>query len=206
MIELGVPGFSEGGRYPPGARREDFMQIPTEAFESSVAGVNISPGSLGDQLSDRPTLVVFLRFFGCMFCRETISDLRQLSEADEPFPDVLFVSEAGATEARAFVRRYWPQARVVSDPKGLIYAAFGVGRSVLKTFSPGVFAARRRAVAKGHESGGLDGNAFRMPGVFLVRRREILWSHKFRHAADHPDFARIPELAGESSEFPGGGA
>jgi len=175
------------------------MQISIETFGSSVAGVNIGPGSLGDQLPDRPTLIVFLRFFGCVFCRETISDLRQLSEADGQFPDVLFISEAGATEARAFVRRYWPQARVVSDPQGLIYAAFGVGRSVLKAFSPGVFAARRRAVAKGHEGGGLDGDAFRMPGVFLVRGREILWSHKFRHAADHPDFSRIRELAREAS-------
>jgi len=172
------------------------MQIRSATLESSVSGVNLAPGSLGDQLSDRPTLLVFLRFFGCIFCRETVSDLRRLAEEDAEFPDVLFISEAGTTEGRAFVRRYWPQARVVSDPEGVIYAAFGVGKSVLKSFSPSVFAARRRATAKGHVNGRLDGNAFRMPGAFLVRGHDVLWSHEFKHAADHPDFSTIRELVG----------
>ena len=167
------------------------MQIAIETLELPVSGVNLVPGSLHDQLPDSPTLIIFLRFFGCIFCRETVADLRQLSEKHEGFPAVLFVSEAGVTEARAFVRRYWPEARVIADPEAALYAAFGVGRSVIKTFSLGVFAARRRAVAKGHEGGSLDGNAFRMPGAFLVRGSEIVWRHKFKHSADHPDFERV---------------
>jgi hypothetical protein len=33
-----------------------------------------------------------------------------------------------------------------------------------------------------------------MPGLFLVKDDAILWRHRFRHAGDHPDFARIPNL------------
>jgi hypothetical protein len=33
-----------------------------------------------------------------------------------------------------------------------------------------------------------------MPGLFLVKDDTILWRHRFRHAGDHPDFARIPNL------------
>ena len=171
------------------------MNIEKKTLDSPVSGVNLIPGSFRDQMSEEPTLLVFLRFFGCMFCRETVSDLRQLSEGRADFPAVLFVSEAGATEARAFVRRYWPEARVIADPEAALYAAFGVGTSIIKAFSPGVFSARRRALAKGHESGSLDGNAFRMPGAFLVREGEIVWSHKFKHAADHPDFERVVRSA-----------
>jgi len=170
-------------------------QIESETLKSPVSGVNLAPGSLSNQLSAEPTLLVFLRFFGCIFCRETVADLRQLSEGPEDFPDVLFVSEAGTTEARAFVRRYWPSARVIADPKAELYAAFGVGTSIIKSFSPGVFSARRRAAAKGNEQGSIDGNAFRMPGAFLVRGGEILWSHKFKHSADQPDFERFALLA-----------
>lgn len=169
------------------------MQITTPTLETTVSGVNLAPGTLHDQLSESPTLIIFLRFFGCIFCRETVADLRQLSEKHEGFPAVLFVSEAGVTETRAFVRRYWPEAQVIADPEAALYAAFGVGRNVIKTFSPGVFKARRRAVAKGHEGGSLDGNAFRMPGAFLVRGSEILWSHKFKHAADHPNFEQVAQ-------------
>ena len=175
------------------------MQIASETLQSPVNGVNLIPGSLGDQLSGGPTLMVFLRFFGCLFCRETVADLRQLSENQQGFPSVLFVSQAGTTEARAFVRRYWPEARVVADPEAVLYAAFGVGRSILKSFAPGVFAARRRATAKGHESGSIDGDAFRMPGAFLVRQSEILWHHDFKHAAEQPDFARVVDLAANAT-------
>ena len=168
--------------------------IATGTLELPVSGVNLAPGLLQDQLSEEPTLVVFLRFFGCIFCRETVADLRELSEKKAKFPAVLFVSEAGTTEARAFVRRYWPEARVVADPKAVIYAAFGVGRSILRNFAPGVFASRSRATAKGHTGGSLDGDIFRMPGAFLVRGDQILWQHKFKHSADHADFEEVVGL------------
>ncbi len=34
------------------------------ALESPVKGLNLRPGSLADQLRDRPTLLVFLRHLG----------------------------------------------------------------------------------------------------------------------------------------------
>ncbi len=33
-------------------------------FQQPVEGVNLQPGTLGDQVDDRPTLLVFLRHFG----------------------------------------------------------------------------------------------------------------------------------------------
>jgi hypothetical protein len=33
-----------------------------------------------------------------------------------------------------------------------------------------------------------------MPALFLMRGDMILWRHGFRHAGDHPDFARIPDI------------
>ena len=168
------------------------MRIPKEVLDSTVIGVNLVPGSLRDQLSDDATLLIFLRFFGCVFCRETVSDLRALSEQQPHFPKVLFVSEAGKTEIQAFVRRYWPTAATISDPQGVLYAAFGVGKSVLKNFSPSVFRAARRALDKGNERGPPDGNVFRMPGAFLAHRDEVIWSHDFRHSGELPDFANLP--------------
>jgi hypothetical protein len=45
------------------------------------------------------------------------------------------------------------------------------------------------------EQGPPDGDVWRMPGIFLVENQRIVWEHAFRHAGDHPDFARIPQLA-----------
>jgi hypothetical protein len=39
-------------------------QIPAEVLALPTSGVNIQPGTLGEQLGDRPTALVFLRHFG----------------------------------------------------------------------------------------------------------------------------------------------
>lgn len=177
--------------------------IPEDLLDRTVTGTNLVPGRLRDQLHER-SLLVFLRFFGCVFCRETLGDLRAVVEADESYPDVLFFTQASPIEARASLRRYWPGARAISDPEMIFYDGFGVGRaSLLQSFGPQVFAAKRRAAAKGYENGERSGDIWRMPGVFVVEGERVLWSYEPRHPADHPDFASIPaQLSGEPASGP----
>jgi AhpC/TSA antioxidant enzyme len=178
--------------------------LPREVVDRAVSGVGLSPGNFGDQLDDGVTLIVFLRHFGCMFCREAISDLREAAEANSGFPDVLFLVQASPTEARAFLRRYWPGARAVADPSLEFYEEFGVRRGgVMEAIGPRVLASSPRALAKGHRNGPRSGDPWRMPGVFAVRNESVIWCHRARHAADHPDFARIPEWI-EAAETPSG--
>lgn len=170
-------------------------RIPEAALEAPVTGVGLIPGTLRDQIEAGASLLVFLRHFGCMFCRETIADLRSATEADPGYPTVLFFFQGGPTEGRAFMRRYWPQARAVADPQLEFYDWFDVRRaSLLEALGPSVLRARSRAAAKGHENGPREGDIWRMPGLFAVDGARIVWSHRPRHAADHPDFAAIPSL------------
>ncbi len=172
--------------------------IPEKSLERVVSGMNLAPGRLRDQLDDDSLLFVFLRHFGCIFCRETIADLRAKTESDPRFPRTLFFFQGGATEGRAFMRRYWPTARAVADPEAQFYADFGIERgSLLQNLGPSVLRARKRAVAKGHTNGPRSGDIWRMPGVILTRGEEILWVHAVQHAADHPDLDQLAELASQ---------
>lgn len=170
--------------------------IPDAALAAPVSGVGLVPGTLADQLDasgDEVSLLVFLRHFGCIFCRETLADLRAASEADPDYPRVLFFFQGSATEGRAFLRRYWPDARAVADPELQFYDYFGVRRAgFIEALGPRVLLAQRRAKSKGHENGDRSGDIWRMPGVFAVAGREIVWAHHPTHAADHPDFEAIP--------------
>ena len=103
--------------------------LPLAVLETPVTGVGLSPGTLRDQLDESLTLLVFLRHFGCMFCREMVSDLREAAEVNPAFPNVLFFSQSNATEARAFLRRYWPGARAVADPQLEFYELFSIRRA-----------------------------------------------------------------------------
>lgn len=178
--------------------------LAEEILSAPVGGVNLTLGTFRHQLSPEGTLLVFLRHFGCTFCRETVSDLRACAEADPTYPSVLFFFMGSPREGRGFLQRYWPGARAISDPEKRFYAAFGVERGgLLQMFGPAVWRARRRAEGKGHGNGERSGDLWMLPGVFLVRNERVVWAHAARHAADHPDFPRIPALAATTAEPPG---
>ena len=171
-------------------------RIPAAVLERTVTGVNLAPGGLREQLGEGMTLLVFLRHFGCIFCRETLADLRACAEKDADFPGVLFVFEGAALEGKAFVRRYWPRARAIADPSATLYDDFGVGRGgLVEMFRPAVWKAQDRARDKGHANGPRSGDIWRMPGAFLVQGDRVLWAHEYRHAADHPDYGHIRDVA-----------
>ena len=174
---------------------EGHSRIGDDALDFVVTGMNLSPGRLRDQLDDDTSLFVFLRHFGCMFCREAIADIRAVSESDPDFPRTLFFFQGAAVEGRAFLRRYWPGARAVADPTAELYDAFGVERGgLLRNLGPAVWKARSRAVAKGHTNGERSGDVWRMPGVMLTRGDRIEWVHAVQHAADHPDLTEISRI------------
>ena len=169
--------------------------ISPETLDTSVVGFGLAPGSLRDQLASSETLLVFLRHFGCIFCRETVGELRKATTEIDDFPDVLFFFQGTPTEGRAFLRRDWPNARAVADPDLEFYERFGVRRaSYLEALGPAVFSAGRKARKKGYEGGSLSGDIWRMPGIFVVEGERVIWSYRPRHAADHPDFNEIPSM------------
>jgi len=168
--------------------------IPRAVLDEPVVGVNLRPGTLGDQLGERPSLLVFLRQLGCVFCRETVGRLREQAEGRDDYPAVLFFFQGTSTEGRVFLSRFWPDARGVADRPKRFYEAFGVERgNLLQMFGPGVWSARRRAREAGYEQGESLGDVFMMPGVFWVEDGRVRWRHAYRHAGDAPDFARLPE-------------
>jgi hypothetical protein len=168
--------------------------IPEDLLDETVVGVNLVPGRLRDQLDSGPTLLVFLRHLGCIFCREQVTRLREASERDARFPPVLFFFQGTSTEGRVFLSRYWPKARAIADRPLRFYGAFGIERgSFRQTLGPAVWKARRRALQAGFEQGERSGDVWMMPGVLWVEAGRVRWRHAYGHAGDAPDYASLPE-------------
>ncbi|MEM1126406.1 MAG: peroxiredoxin-like family protein [Bacteroidota bacterium] len=175
--------------------------VPASVLDHPVEGVNLTPGTLRDQLGETPTLLVFLRHFGCIFCREMVGDLRKASTQQAAYPPVLFVYQGTPEQGRAFFEGLWPEARAIADLPRVLYDAFGLERgSVGQMFGPVVWACGVRAAAKGHFIGAPVGDPWVMPGLFLVEGPTVRWHHDFAHAGDHPAFDTLPErLAAEAA-------
>lgn len=160
--------------------------MPNEALEREVRGQNLRMGTFADQLGDRTTVTVFLRHLGCMFCRETVAELRKVHEASRERPPVLFVHQGTAEQGRAFFDKRWPEARAIADPDAELYRAFGLERGcITQVLGPKVWPRALKAMMK-HGLGPVVGDPFMMPGIFIVRGSTILWRHDHEHSGDTP--------------------
>ncbi|MEL6150182.1 MAG: SelL-related redox protein [Chloroflexota bacterium] len=172
--------------------------ISQELLNHPVMGLNLRGETLRDELpAGQPTLVVFLRHFGCIFCREQIADLRKITAADPNYPPVLFVYQGSVEQGRDFFGRLWPEARAIADTPKTLYDGFGVACGGMKEmFGPEVWACGVKTfVTKGHFIGMKVGDPWTMPTSFLVDGDRVLWMYEGEHVGDHPEFERVPQLA-----------
>lgn len=170
------------------------VEVPASLLERPVSGLNLVPGTLADQLDPAGTLLVFLRHFGCIFCREMIADLRKLTGEDPTFPRPLLFFQGTVEQGREFFAERWPEVRAVADLPKQFYEGMGLTRgSVRQMFGPRAWACGFRALSKGHFVGvKVIGDPWLLPGAFLVRERRVIWKHDFEHAGDHPDWKSVP--------------
>lgn len=150
--------------------------------------------TLRDVLNDGPTLLVFLRHFGCIFCRETVKDLKRVVANDPAYPQVIFFHQGTPDEGDHHFSRLWPEARAVSDIPKTYYDAFDIKRGGLREmFGPVVWACGVRSTLKGNRIGMKTGDPWTMPTLILMDGDRIVWDFVGKHAGDHPDFAAIPQ-------------
>mgnify|MGYP000894171671 FL=1 len=177
--------------------------LPTPAVWEKMLTVN-SGESLAQMAEEQPVLLVFLRFFGCSFCREAISDIakRRKGLENRGLRIVLVHMAAQHDIAESFFKKYklFPVDHI-ADPDKNFYRAFGLGRGTpqqlfgLMNWIRGFQA----TVIEGHgatatfENGEL-GDGFQMPGVFVLYKGEIRNSFIHRYAHDRPDYEEICQL------------
>jgi len=140
-----------------------------------------------------PVLVVFLRHAGCMFCRETVTEISRLRPSLESAGiKIVLVHHGRSTTMENLLRKKGlGSLDNIYDADRSLYRAFGLRRAkVSQVFGfniwPRAFAALRK-----YGAGIPAGDPFQMPGVFLLHRCEIL--HSFRHSkiSDRPDYSSI---------------
>lgn len=150
--------------------------------------------TLAELSADRPLMLVFLRHFGCTFCREALADLSQVrAEIEDLGFNVALVHMSGPGEAVAVLKQYRLNGvEHYSDGNCEIYRTFGLERgSVTQLFGFTVWWRGMTATLRGHIVGRLAGDSFRMPGLFFLYQGEIYGSFRHRTAADRPNYAAL---------------
>lgn len=183
---------------------EEEAEPPPEIAEAMRAAVTQRGESLYDLSRQRPQLVVFLRHFGCTFCREAIADVQERAESIEAAgAGIVFVhmmDEGFAVDQ--FARYDAADVNRISDPDCNLYRAFGLGRGAAgQLLGPRVIWRGANSFFSRHGAGAVAGDVFRMPGACLVSQGRIVAQYPYRNAADRPDYVRL--AGGEACAFGG---
>jgi peroxiredoxin len=141
---------------------------------------------------ERPVLLVFLRHFGCTFCREALHDLKDNRRTIESEgTQIILVHLSDDETALKYFKDYGlSDIDFITDPDAIYYRTFGLVKGTfnqlfgLRTWMRTV----QSAVINQHGWGKTIGDGFQMPGVFIVHKGQIISSFIHRLISDRPDY------------------
>lgn len=156
--------------------------------------------------SERGIVLVFLRHFGCLFCRDHVQQLR------DTYPDftrrgfdIIAVGQGTPMRAQKFAADYELPFPVLGDMELESYRLYGLthglGNGLLDL---GAYKAALRAVLHGNLPGKPEGDTLQNPGTFLISQSgEILNVRIGTNAGDFPSGTETLGWIDELSTSPG---
>ena len=152
---------------------------------------------LGELWSDRPAIIVWLRHFGCIYCREQAREYTAVDATlDSAGVRLAFVGNGTPRAARWFHDRFTPEATVLTDPGLRTYRLIGARSGLLSTVGPRTWGHALRALRRGARQGMVRGRAFQQGGTLVMAPGDrVLYRHISAAAGDHPDPADVVEAA-----------
>ena len=168
------------------------------SFEESLLNFKSNNNKSIAQMSEKKiVLVVFLRHFGCIFCRKLLQTLKDnKSLLDEKKIDPILVTMSNSKTAQLYLNSYnIDQCDFISDSDRKLYRSFGVTRGKFyqifglkvwwKTFVLGVL--------QGYGFRRTVGDAYQMSGVFLIKESRVLKSFMPEYISDNFDLNEFLE-------------
>ncbi|MGB6034967.1 MAG: SelL-related redox protein [Cryomorphaceae bacterium] len=155
--------------------------------------------SLDELGSKRKVLLVFLRHFGCTFCRETMADLAAVrNDIESTGVKIVIVHMVSSEMAEHMLKIYdLEDVSHISDMNQKLYNRFGLYKVGFRALFglKNWWRALVAGVVKGHLIGKPAGDPFQMPGVILLHKKKVLNNFAYKYVSDRPDFVKVAKIA-----------
>ncbi len=170
------------------------IDINKDIFAEMKTNTGTDLGQLSNQ---QPVMLIFLRHFGCTFCRAALGEIsKKKQELESNGTAIVFVHMSDNQTADEYFNRYEIKNAIhIADANCNFYEQFGLVKGNFKqlfglnTWIQGF----KEGVVNGHGIGKQLGDGFQMPGVFLVHREKIKESYIHKLASDKPDYMKLAE-------------
>ena len=182
---------------PPALNAQQTDPQATEMAAVLAAYRTESGRTLLDLVDESPVLLIFLRHFGCSFCRQTLDDVSRIREQIEGRGvRPVFVHLGTPERAKPYFDYYHlSDIERVSDPEASLYGSpvFQVQRKsvFLQALTPAVWKAWLLGAIRQYGIGMIREDADQMPAVFSLRERRIAREYRYKTIADRPDYLKL---------------
>jgi hypothetical protein len=144
-----------------------------------------------------PVLLIFLRHFGCAFCRQALDQVSQIREQIRARgTNPVFVHLGSPERAKPYFDYYnLSDVERVSNPDASLYQhpAFALSRRnvFLNALSPAVWKGWLKGAMFKYGIGTIQEDGDQMPGVFFLKDRRIVRGFRYQSIADEPDYLKL---------------
>jgi AhpC/TSA antioxidant enzyme len=151
------------------------------------------PVRMGTLWADRTAVLMFVRHFGCLFCRQQIADIRPfLDRIRACGAELVVIGPGSIEEARVFRDEQRGDFPLLTDPDRQAYRALEMRHGLGSILGLPVLMRSLNALKAGFRQSRVAGDPLQQGGVVViapggVERLRII----SRHAGDHPTPAQI---------------
>jgi hypothetical protein len=153
--------------------------------------------SLLEVVDASPVLLIFLRHFGCSFCRQALDQVTQIRPQIEARGAIPVFVHLGSPERAKPYFDYYQLSDVerVSNPDASLYQSpvFALSRRnpLLHLISPSVWKGWLNGTLLKYGIGTIQEDGHQMPGVFFLKDRKIVRGFRYQSIADEPDYLKL---------------
>jgi hypothetical protein len=147
---------------------------------------------LGSLWRNQPAVLIWLRHFACLFCKEQASEMRKhKSEIEDLGGRLAFVGSGTTAQAQNFRDRFVPGCAVFTDPSSYTYRNIGARQSMSSTVA-GFTLHGARAMRHGHLQTSMHRRAFQQGGVLVAYPGNLIaFAYVSKVAGDHPPLSEV---------------
>lgn len=142
----------------------------------------------------KPSVVFFLRYYGCLICQLDIKRIRdQISTFSQNNLEVYVIIQSDyKTIQKKTIETDW-NFNIICDPKADIYEKYGVDTgNVFQFLHPSGLPKVVKSLSIGNKHGKFEGEETQLPAVFRINQNnKIDFVYYGKHISDIPDFKTI---------------
>jgi peroxiredoxin len=153
-----------GGKGGKGGR-----EVPRELADATVLDEHKQVLRLGDLWSTRPVVLTFVRHFGCVFCREQVTELRgDLDRIHAAGAELVVIGNGAPNFIHGFREVTGYDGPLYTDPSRASYKAAEMKRGWSTFLTPKLITNAARALVHGNMQGSVQGDPAQQGGTLVI--------------------------------------